>query len=238
MRFRRVDIFSRVSRSPGVVGVPARCGGGTDGRETGAAAGAGAGAVGAAARSRTSGLLTTPPRPVPVTPATSIPAAAATRRAAGDDLTSPSPEGAPSLGLGAAGAGLGAAGAGGGAAGAGGAATVAVEAGVSPVVAPAADACALAPAPAEGAAPTAFSSTSPSKSPTLTTVPSATARRASDPARGAGTSTVILSVSSSTSVSPLVTASPSFLSQRRTVASTIDSPSGGTFIGSIQVRAG
>ena len=58
------------------------------------------------------------------------------------------------------------------------------------------------------------------------------------PARGAGTSTVILSVSSSTSVSPEATGSPSFLSQLETVASTIDSPSGGTFISSILAESG
>src|SRR5207247_10962838 len=45
-----------------------------------------------------------------------------------------------------------------------------------------------------------------------------------------GTSTVILSVSSSTSVSPGATASPSLFSHLETVASTMDSPSGGTLI--------
>src|SRR5687767_2665114 len=97
IRLRRVDIFSRVSRSPSEDGAPARIAGGDGARgdvgDAGDAAGAAAGAGGAGARSRTSGLLTTPPRPVPVTPATSIPEAAATRRAAGDDLTSPSPDG-------------------------------------------------------------------------------------------------------------------------------------------------
>src|SRR5205085_8537810 len=45
-----------------------------------------------------------------------------------------------------------------------------------------------------------------------------------------GTSTVTLSVSSSTSVSPGETESPSFFSHRDTVASTMDSPRGGTLI--------
>jgi hypothetical protein len=49
----------------------------------------------------------------------------------------------------------------------------------------------------------------------------------------AGTSTVILSVSSSTSVSPIATASPSFLFQREMVASVMLSPSGGTLMGII-----
>jgi hypothetical protein len=57
---------------------------------------------------------------------------------------------------------------------------------------------------------------------------------ASTPGFNAGTSTVILSVSSSTTVSPDATTSPSFFSHRDTVASTIDSPSGGTFMESIQ----
>jgi hypothetical protein len=57
------------------------------------------------------------------------------------------------------------------------------------------------------------------------------------PARGAGTSTVILSVSSSTIVSPPATASPFFLTQRDTVASTMDSPSGGTLMDIIALEA-
>jgi hypothetical protein len=48
---------------------------------------------------------------------------------------------------------------------------------------------------------------------------------------------VILSVSSSTIVSPLATASPFFFTQRDTVASTIDSPSGGTLMDIIALEA-
>src|SRR5205085_2073745 len=71
---------------------------------------------------------------------------------------------------------------------------------------------------------------SPNSSSTFTTSPSFTACLDSTPALSAGTSTVILSVSSSTSVSPAATASPSCLTQRDTVASTMDSPSGGTLM--------
>src|SRR3954466_13234157 len=80
MRLRRVDIFSRVSRSPGAAPLPPRCGAvdvvgrGVDGRSvTGEAA-------------NTSGLETTPPRPVPETAEMSIPRSSAMRRAAGDDF--------------------------------------------------------------------------------------------------------------------------------------------------------
>jgi hypothetical protein len=69
--------------------------------------------------------------------------------------------------------------------------------------------------------------------PRATTSPSWCARLTSTPLVVAGTSTVTLSVSSSTMVSPAVTASPSRLSQREIVASTMDSPSGGTLIGII-----
>src|SRR5688500_15753022 len=93
MRLRRVVIFSRVSRSPGAA---AGRGG------TGAAAGAlGAGAF--ATCSTTSGLLTTPPRPVPGMSATETPPSDAARRAAGDDFTSPA--GAAGAAGGAVGAG-------------------------------------------------------------------------------------------------------------------------------------
>ena len=195
MRFRRVDIFSRVSRSPAATGV-ARTGGGEGGGAAGAAAGAAA-----ATLSRTSGLLTTPPRPLPVTVATSMPASVAARRAAGEDLT-PSP-------------------------------VAGVLAGVEPTLTGAVlGGAGLAGAAA--AAPTIDSSKSARRSPTFTTAPSAAACFVITPARGAGTSTVILSVSSSTRVSPAATGSPSFFSQRETFASTIDSPSGGTFIWSIQ----
>src|SRR5579862_9091435 len=46
----------------------------------------------------------------------------------------------------------------------------------------------------------------------------------------AGTSTVTLSVSSSTTVSPAATASPGCFIHRDRVASGVDSPSGGTFM--------
>ena len=71
---------------------------------------------------------------------------------------------------------------------------------------------------------------SPSSSPTFTTSPSLRRRADNTPASSAGTSTVILSVSSSTSVSPAATRSPSCLSQREIVASTMDSPRGGTLM--------
>src|ERR1700690_2610707 len=50
------------------------------------------------------------------------------------------------------------------------------------------------------------------------------------PSAGAGTSTVTLSVSSSSKGSSRLTASPSFLNQRATVASVTDSPMAGTLI--------
>src|SRR5688572_23290304 len=130
----------------------------------------------------------------------STPDSAATLRAAGDDLTS-----APAGGVACSGAG----------AGVGGDSALGAAAGG---------------AAAAGAVPAVFvSSISPRTSSTFTTSPSFLAWRATTPALRAGTSTVILSVSSSTTVSPAATASPSCLVQRETVASTIDSPSGGTF---------
>src|SRR5688572_15348376 len=104
MRFRRVDIPSRVSRSPdsgpwanradGALVAPdcpsAAAGVATVGwAELGAAAGAGEPPF--ATCSSTSGLLTTPPRPVPGTSPTNTPDSSATRRAAGDDLTASEP---------------------------------------------------------------------------------------------------------------------------------------------------
>src|SRR5437588_10667024 len=81
MRLRRVDIFSRVSRSPGVAPFP-RVGpvGGADGRGAVVARSAPADAA------ITSGLETAPPRPLPETAAMSTPRSSATRRAAGDDF--------------------------------------------------------------------------------------------------------------------------------------------------------
>src|SRR5438552_3645971 len=66
--------------------------------------------------------------------------------------------------------------------------------------------------------------------------PSFAKRFLSTPPVTEGTSTVILSVSSSTSVSPGATASPSLLSHLETVASMMDSPSGGTLIDVISDR--
>src|SRR6478672_2815870 len=148
--------------------------------------------------STTSGLLTTPPRPVPGTVAMSIPASVATRRAAGDDFT-PSPSTGVAVGVGAAAAGAGAgagAGVGGGAAAGAGAAAGGAASAFG----------------ADAVAPLAVSSNSAIKSPTFTTDPSVATCFEIAPFFGAGTSTVILSVSSSTSVSPDATASPSFLS--------------------------
>src|SRR5690348_15479547 len=51
-----------------------------------------------------------------------------------------------------------------------------------------------------------------------------------EPAAGAGTSTVTLSVSNSKSGSSRATLSPSFLNQRATVASVTDSPMAGTLM--------
>ncbi len=70
----------------------------------------------------------------------------------------------------------------------------------------------------------------PSTSPTLTSSPSWRSIFFNTPAFSAPTSRFTLSVSSSTSASPASTGSPSFLSQRATVASTTDSPSEGTTI--------
>src|SRR6185437_12318071 len=82
---------------------------------------------------------------------------------------------------------------------------------------------------AAGAPAVAVSSISPSTSSTWTTSPSFTACLVSTPARSAGTSTVILSVSSSRTVSPAFIGSPCCLTQRGTVASTMDYSRGGTF---------
>ncbi len=200
IRLRRVDIFSRVSRrSP-------------PGREPAAAAaggGAGSGVARAAIASSTSGLLTTPPSPVPRTAETSTPDAATSRSAAGESRAA---AGADSRVTGAdAGA---AAGAGAGFAGAGAAAGRA-GAGLPGAAA---------------AAGAADSSSSASASSTWTVSPSACRCLVTTPPVSDGTSTVILSVSSSTMVSPGATASPSALSQRETMASVIDSPSGGTLM--------
>src|SRR4051812_47283120 len=82
MRLRRVVIFSRVSRSPGVAPLPPR-GGAIGDDAPGRAAAARSPPLGTAS---TSGLDTTPPRPVPETAAMSIPRSSAMRRAAGDDF--------------------------------------------------------------------------------------------------------------------------------------------------------
>src|SRR4051812_32515689 len=84
--FRRVVIFSRVSRSP-------EEGGGVGGRE-GARGGVGALAAGGVAAfaepfSITSALLTTPPRPLPWIAGGSTPRAAASFAAAGEKRASP-----------------------------------------------------------------------------------------------------------------------------------------------------
>src|SRR4051812_47785897 len=85
IRLRRVDIFSRVSRSPGAAPLPPR--GGDVGTEVAGRAAAGAGARSALGdAAKTSGFETTPPRPVPETAAMSMPRSSAIRRAAGDDL--------------------------------------------------------------------------------------------------------------------------------------------------------
>src|SRR5205814_3294638 len=95
---RRVDIFSRVSRAPegggGAGGV--RAGGGVVGAVGALGAGACTGGrvavpddvVPSRALSMTSALLTTPPRPVPVTLARLTFCWAASRSAAGDARTS------------------------------------------------------------------------------------------------------------------------------------------------------
>lgn len=207
MRFRLVDIFSRVSRVPAGAaggldgGVDARGGTSSVRRAGGAAAPSPRGPPPGAppACSITSGLLTTPPRPVPATVARSTPDSAATRFAAGDARGSEAATAGAGAVLEAARCGDAAS------AGAG------VRAGACD-------------------APLADSSISPRTSSTATTSPSCFTWRANTPALSAGTSTVTLSVSNSTSVSPAATASPSFLSHRATVASTIDSPRGGTLI--------
>src|SRR5215211_7501909 len=70
----------------------------------------------------------------------------------------------------------------------------------------------------------------PNTSPTLTSAPSVASIFCKTPAPFAPTSRFTLSVSSSTSTSPTLTKSPSFLSQRETVASSTDSPNSGTVI--------
>ena len=75
----------------------------------------------------------------------------------------------------------------------------------------------------------------PSSAPTATVSPSRTATSDKTPAAGAGTSIVTLSVSSSTSGSSALTASPAFLNQRPIVASVTDSPRVGTRISIMMV---
>src|SRR5205085_6435882 len=70
----------------------------------------------------------------------------------------------------------------------------------------------------------------PSTAPTGTLLPSAARISPITPAAGAGTSSVTLSVSSSTTGSSRATASPGCFSHRATVASAIDSPRVGTRI--------
>src|SRR5579875_349636 len=77
---------------------------------------------------------------------------------------------------------------------------------------------------------TAASSIEPMTSPTATVSPSGLRICWSTPACSAAISTLTLSVSSSTRVSPMATGSPSVLSQVPTTASTTDSPSWGTRI--------
>ena len=177
---------------------------------------AGGGAAGAApcvpTAAKTSGRLTTPPRPVPATDARSTPDSSARRRAEGALRTVAAGTGAATGATAAGRCGWACGAADGTGAGRGAAATSGAAATGAAV------------------APTAASSNSPSRSLTPTTSPSARARDASTPALSAGTSTVILSVSSSTSVSPAATGSPSRFSHRETVASVMDSPSGGTLI--------
>ena len=95
-------------------------------------------------------------------------------------------------------------------------------------------------APRERSAPGPFgqrasrpfcSSTTLSSAPNpVTANTSACTTVASTPATGAGTSRLTLSVSSSTTGSPMATTSPAFFIQRATRASTIDSPTSGTTI--------
>ena len=70
----------------------------------------------------------------------------------------------------------------------------------------------------------------PNSAPGVTVSPSLAAMSPSVPAAGALTSSVTLSVSSSTSGSSALTASPGFLNQRPIVASLTDSPRVGTRI--------
>ena len=79
-----------------------------------------------------------------------------------------------------------------------------------------------------GALPSAL--IAPRIAPTPTVPPASTAIASITPADGAGTSSVTLSVSSSTSGSSALTASPTFLNHWPTVASVTDSPRVGTRI--------
>jgi hypothetical protein len=172
----------------------------------GGAVGAVAAGTGAFAAASMSPFVTRPPGPLPVTCAGSTPSSAAMRRTAGDVLGGgeETAEGAGVVVRAAAGAGAGA------------------GAGVG---------CAFAGAGAGAfAGALALSSICPISSPTCTTSPSFFPCFVNTPALNAGTSTVILSVSSSTSDSFCATTSPSFFNHREIVASTIDSPSGGTLI--------
>ncbi len=81
-----------------------------------------------------------------------------------------------------------------------------------------------------GLAPAPFASIVASTAPTLTTAPFLTLISERTPAAGAGTSSVTLSVSSSTSGSSAATVSPTFLNHEPTVASVTDSPRVGTRI--------
>ena len=81
-----------------------------------------------------------------------------------------------------------------------------------------------------GAAFPSPGSIEPRTAPTSTVRPSATSMAPRTPAAAAGTSSVILSVSSSTRGSSTATASPADLSHLETVASVTDSPSAGTTI--------
>jgi len=70
----------------------------------------------------------------------------------------------------------------------------------------------------------------PSTAPGSTVAPSSALISESVPSDGAATSRLTLSVSSSTRISSLRTASPAFLVQRATVASVTDSPSAGVMM--------
>ena len=86
-------------------------------------------------------------------------------------------------------------------------------------------------------APALPSAMEPSSAPTCTVSPALTEMDSIAPSAGAGTSTVTLSVSSSSSGSSRLTASPSFLNQRATVASVTDSPMAGTLISMVMTCA-